>query len=98
MMKTLLGSAALALLLIGGTAGADPPAPQLCFLKALPQDRQAPLADDVKLLIGWTFDAYAAGYRFSGSITIDRDSTYTEVPGFAAPTPMQGLQGRYRLI
>ncbi len=95
MKKTLLGLATLALVLCNGTASAEP---KLCFLKALPQERQAALADDVKLLIGWTFDAYAAGYRFDGTITIDHDSAYADVPGFADPTPMQRLAGRYRII
>ena len=99
MMKSLLGAGGLALLLLGGAAGADTPtAPKLCFLKALPQERQAAVADDAKLLIGWTFDAYAAAYRWNGSITIDRDSTYAEVPGFAEPTSLRKLQGHYRLI
>src|SRR5579859_1396615 len=99
MMKSLLGAGALALLLFAGSALAEPAAAsKLCFLKTLPQDRQAAIADEVKLLIGWTFDAYAAGYRFDGSIPIDRDSGYAEVPGFAEPTSLQQLQGRYRLI
>ena len=95
MMKPLLGIGTIAVLLFSGTASAEP---KLCFLKALPQDRQAALADDVKLLIGWTFDAYAAGYHFDGTITIDHDSAYAEVPGFADPTQMQHLAGRYRII
>jgi len=72
--------------------------PRLCFLQAVPDDQRAAIADDIKLLIGWTFDAYAAERRYQGGEIVDRTSGFTEVPGFAAPTPMQDLGGRYRLV
>jgi hypothetical protein len=74
------------------------PAPKLCFLKALPPERRAAIADDVKLLIGWTFDAFAAGHSYEGGEIIDHTSGFAEVPGFAEPTPITALSGRYRLV
>jgi hypothetical protein len=93
----------LSMLILGGSnptraAAAADPAPRLCFLQALPQDRRAAIADDVKLLVGWTFDAFAAGYRYQDGAIIDRTSGFIDVPGFAAPTPMQALGERYRLV
>jgi hypothetical protein len=93
-------ASAFVLLSLGATASAQatPDIPRLCFLLALPQDQQSAIADDAKLLIGWTFDAYAAGYRDESGSIIDRDKGFTEVPGFAAPTSMKALTGRYRLM
>ena len=79
------------------SAFADP-APKLCFLQALPAAQRAVMADDVKLLVGWTFDAFAAGRALQGGELVDRTGGLAEVPGFAAPTPMDGLAGRYRLV
>ncbi|MEI9982772.1 MAG: hypothetical protein WDN69_05905 [Aliidongia sp.] len=58
-------TAGLALLpLRAAAAPAVDSIPNLCFLQTLPQDRQAAVADDVKLLVGWTFDAFASGYAY----------------------------------
>ncbi len=94
-----LVTAGLALLpLRAAAAPAVDSIPNLCFLQTLPQDRQAAVADDVKLLVGWTFDAFASGYAYRDGAVIDRGSGFDEVPGFAAPTPMAKLAGRYKLV
>ncbi|HXP76783.1 MAG TPA: hypothetical protein VN823_21790 [Stellaceae bacterium] len=77
-------------------AGGEPA--QLGFWRGLPPSVQAYLADDIKLLIGWTFDAAAAKRSFQGGELIDNGSGVSRVPGFAAPTPMTGLKGRYRVL
>jgi hypothetical protein len=76
-------------------AGAS--APRLAFWRGLPPAVRDYLADDIKLLIGWTFDAAAAGRPLEAGESIDKNSGFTEVPGFADPTPMDGLKGRYRV-
>jgi|GEM_PF-6135271 hypothetical protein len=80
------------------SAASSAAAPTLCFLLAVPRERRPALVDDLKLLVGWTFDAAAAGRRYSGGEIIDHDSGFAVVPGFAAPTSMQKLGGRYRLV
>jgi hypothetical protein len=72
--------------------------PRLAFWQLLPASARAYLADDIKLLIGWTFDAAACGASLAPSPVIDARSGFERVPGFAAPTPMQGLVGRYRVL
>jgi hypothetical protein len=84
-----------------GPAGAAPTATdrkRLDFWLGLPTSVQAYLADDIKLLIGWTFDAAAAKRAFEGGEIIDNASGFERVPGFAAPTPMAALKGRYRVL
>jgi len=71
---------------------------QLGFWLGLPAALRAYLADDIKLLIGWTFDAAAAKRALEAGETIDKTSGFSRVPGFAAPTPMVGLKGRYRVL
>ena len=71
---------------------------QVGFWLALPSGVQGYLADDIKLLIGWTFDAAAAKHSFEGGESIDSASGFERVPGFAAPAPMAALKGRYRLL
>jgi hypothetical protein len=73
-------------------------APTRCFLGSLSAPRRDALADDVKLLIGWTFDAFAAGATLDAGRIVDRSSGFSSVPGFAAPTPLGDLAGRYRLV
>jgi hypothetical protein len=76
-------------------AGSEPP--RLGFWLGLPPAVRRYLADDIKLLIGWTFDAAAAKRSFQSGDSIDNASGFERVPGFAAPTPMGGLKGRYRV-
>lgn len=71
---------------------------QLDFWLGLPAAVRDYLADDIKLLIGWTFDAAAAKRVFKAGEDIDSTSAFTRVPGLAAPTPLAGLKGRYRML
>lgn len=66
----------------------------LAFLDGLPPY----LPDDLKLLIGWATDAAAVALPLRSGDVIDRHSGLSRVPGFAAPTPVDGLSGRYRLL
>jgi hypothetical protein len=70
----------------------------LCFLRRVPDGLRPHLADDVKLLLGWTFDAAAAGARLRGGEIVDAGSGFATVPGFAGPTAMGSLRGRYRVL
>jgi hypothetical protein len=72
--------------------------PRLAFWHALPAAVRDFLADDIKLLIGWTFDAAAARRPLEPGQSIDKNSSFKDVPGFADPTPMDGLRGRYRVL
>jgi hypothetical protein len=89
---------AILLALAAATSALADPVPKLCFLQALPAEQRAVMADDVKLLVGWTFDAFAAGSLLQGGAIVDRTSGLSDVPGFADPTPMGHLAGRYRVV
>jgi hypothetical protein len=71
--------------------------PRLDFWNRLSAPVRAYLADDIKLLIGWTFDAAASHARFAAAQIVDGQSTFVSVPGFAPPTPLRALRGRYRI-
>jgi hypothetical protein len=71
---------------------------RLAFLSVLPTDQRAYFVDDLKLLLGWTSDAAAAEVRLREGTVIDAASGFAEVPGFAAPTPLGALRGRYRIL
>lgn len=81
---------------IDRAASVSPSAP-LDFWNGLPAPVRGHLADDVKLLIGWTFDGAARHARFAASQIVDAQSTFASVRGFASPTPMQALKARYRI-
>lgn len=75
-------------------------APNLDFLDRLPEASRAIFVDDAKLLLGWTTDAAAVTDKsplHAGDI-VDRRSGFKAVPGFAPPTDIAGLTGRYRLL
>ena len=100
--RTLLGFLAAAPWLVLQPAGAALPAdaPRLDFLDRLPEPSRASFVDDAKLLVGWTTDAAAVTKEsplHEGDI-VDRGSAFKTVPGFAAPTDIGGLAGRYRLL
>jgi hypothetical protein len=72
----------------------------LDFLDRLPGGNRTSFVDDAKLLVGWTTDAAAVADEQplkTGDI-IDRGGAFKTVPGFAAPTDVSGLMGRYRLL
>jgi len=71
--------------------------PRLDFWTGLPAPVRAYLADDIKRLIGWTFDAAGSRARLSAGQIIDAQSTFASVPGFAPPTPMHALRACYRI-
>jgi len=100
--RALLGLLAAAPWLAPRPAGAALPesAPKLDFLDRLPETARAAFVDDAKLLVGWTTDAAAARDRkpLATGEVVDRGSGFKAVPGFAAPTDMGGLTGRYRLL
>jgi hypothetical protein len=80
---------------IGAGAVANPP--RLAFWQRVPEPIQTHLADDIKLLIGWTFDAAAGSTRPAPGRIVDRRSSFAAVPGFAPPTSLEALDGRYRV-
>jgi hypothetical protein len=80
---------------IDARAAGNPP--RLAFWERVPEPLRAYLADDIKLLIGWTFDAAASGARLEPGQVVDRQSTFAAVPGFAPPTSLAALRGRYRI-
>ena len=74
--------------------------PNLDFLDRLPEANRISFVDDAKLLLGWTADAAAVAEkspRRQGDI-VDRGGTFKTVPGFAPPTDITSLAGRYRLL
>jgi hypothetical protein len=75
-------------------------APRLDFLDRLPEASRTSFVDDAKLLVGWTTDAAAVADKspLHQDDVIDRSSAFKKVPGFAAPTDVSGLIGRYRLL
>jgi len=75
-------------------------APSLDFLDRLPAGSRDGFADDAKLLVGWTTDAAAVADKspLHQNDIVDRGSAYKTVPGFASPTDVSGLAGRYRLL
>ena len=83
-------------------AGAALPAdaPKLDFLDRLPEASRLSFVDDAKLLVGWTTDAAAVMDKqpLKADAIVDRSSGFTQVPGFAAPTDVSGLVGRYHLL
>ncbi len=91
-------SAALGLLLLSSAVAAAAPRDESCFARALPADIRAFRLDDAKLLIGWVFDAAAANRMPAPGTVIDHYSSLDQVPGFAPPTDLGGLKGRYRLM
>jgi hypothetical protein len=75
-------------------------APSLAFLDRLPDANRVSFVDDAKLLVGWTTDAAAVADEqplHAGDI-VDHGSAFRNVPGFAAPTDIGGIAGRYRLL
>ncbi len=70
----------------------------LCFVQRLPAPLRASIADDAKLLIGWAFDAAAAKIPLKGDEIVDARSSFTAVPGFAGPTSLASLKGRYKVL
>jgi hypothetical protein len=89
----LLLAAALALLAPVARAAGDP----ACFAQSLPEDLRGDRLDDLKRLIGWVFDVAATGRIPMRGTIVDRRSTLETVPGFAAPTSLAALTGRYRV-
>jgi hypothetical protein len=83
-------------------AGAALPAdaPRLDFLDRLPEANRPDFVDDAKLLLGWTADAAAVAEKspLHAGDTVDRQSGFKDVPGFAPPTDIAGIAGRYRLL
>jgi hypothetical protein len=67
---------------------------RLAFLDHLP----AYVPDDSKRLLGWVADAAAIDIPLQKGEIVDRRSGFSTVPGFAAPTPLGDLAGRYRLL
>ena len=75
-------------------------APNLGFLDRLPEASRPSFVDDAKLLLGWATDTAAVADispLHAGDI-VDRRSGFEAVPGFAPPTDITGLTGRYRLL
>ncbi len=86
----------LATVIVGAPAlAASPP---VCFLLALERPLRNEIADDMKLLIGWTFDAAISRARLAEGHTVDTRSTFRTVPVFAGPTSMTALRGRYQVV
>ena len=73
-------------------------APPLCFLYRLPTSLRSYVADDVKLLVGWVFDAAVSGVALRSGVLISAGSGFAEVPGFAAPTSLRALLGIYEVL
>jgi hypothetical protein len=71
---------------------------RLAFLTALPLSCRDIIADDVKLLIGWTSDAAAAKAGLEAGQIIDAAHGFRSVPGFARPTDLAPLRARYRIL
>jgi len=69
-----------------------------CFARILPENIRVGRLDDIKLLIGWVFDAAAAHHALASGDIIDRHSTLSKVPGFAGATDLSRLMGRYRVV
>jgi hypothetical protein len=80
------------------TAEAMPALGRFEFLDTLPAPNRYSVADDAKLLIGWATDAAALESPLRGGDIVDRTRGFATVPGFAAPTDMTGLAGRYRVM
>ena len=96
-MKTVARLAIVILsLALPGLATADPD--PSCFARALPADIRGQRLDDVKLLLGWVFDAAAAHRLPNKGDIIDRHSGFAEVPGFAGSTDVRTMAGRYRVM
>jgi hypothetical protein len=70
----------------------------LAFLAALPLSCRDIIADDVKLLIGWTYDAAAAQAALAAGQIVEASRGFRSVPGFARPTGLASLRGRYRIL
>ena len=84
---------------VGAAAGRAESVPdRACFARELPADIRTARLDDVKLLIGWVFDAAAAHRKLVPGAVIDRDSGLGHVPGFAGATDLGALAGRYRIV
>jgi hypothetical protein len=97
MKASSLSVSILALLcsLSGATQGLAAPK-TVCRLPP-PQDG-AVSPDDVKYLIGWVFDVAASHRPPAAGDIVDSRSGLASVPGFAAPTSLAKLAGRYRVI
>ena len=101
--RTLLGLLAAAPVLAAfrpATAALPAGAPSLDFLDRLPDANRVSFIDDAKLLLGWTADAAALADKqplHAGDI-VDRTGGFKTVPGFAPPTDITGVAGRYRLL
>jgi hypothetical protein len=75
-------------------------APNLGFLDRLPEGSLPSFIDDAKLLLGWTADAAALADKppLKAGDIVDRAGGFASVPGFAPPTDITGVAGRYRLL
>lgn len=73
-------------------------APALCALGQLPEPTRTILVDDLKLLIGWAFDAAVQDDPPAVGAVIDRHSGYPGIGSPVAATPMGRLAGRYRVL
>ncbi|HEX4507386.1 MAG TPA: hypothetical protein VH722_16780, partial [Alphaproteobacteria bacterium] len=75
-------------------------AAHLDFLDRLPEANGPSFVDDAKLLLGWTADAAAVAVKqpLHEGDAVDRTSGFKSVPGFAPPTDITGVAGRYRLL
>jgi hypothetical protein len=74
--------------------------PNLGFLDRLSEASRPSFIDDAKLLLGWTADAAAVADEqpLKAGDIVDRTSGFKSVPGFAPPTDIAGVAGRYRLL
>jgi hypothetical protein len=89
---------ALATLWSGAATARSGDGPTLCFIRQLNEPLRSDLADDVKLLIGWTFDvAVSARPPLPGAL-VDAGATVRDVPGFAGATDLRALRHRYRVL
>jgi hypothetical protein len=71
---------------------------RLAFLAALPASCRGIVADEAKLLIGWTYDAAAARAALDAGEIIDATRGFRSVPGFARATALTPLRARYRVL
>ncbi|HVM81481.1 MAG TPA: hypothetical protein VMU06_20840 [Stellaceae bacterium] len=85
---------------MSGAAAHAAASPRLCFFRTLPAPIRAYLLDDIKFLVGWTFDAAALNPTLRAGDVVDARSGFARLPSFslAGATPMVALRGKYRVM
>jgi hypothetical protein len=97
-MRLLAGTPLLSRFARAEDAGSTLDTMLLSFIERVPAAYRYELIDDAKLLTGWVADAAALAIPYQAGELVDRSSGFHDVPGAAAPTQVDGLAGRYRLL